>query len=371
MRSASRRSLIPLRLLLAVTLGCLLAACEGEEAPQPEPRPVLVVRPGDAVAGATAFAGEIRAREESPLSFRVGGNLVERRVDVGDHVDEGDLLAVLDDADLQAQVRASRAQLAAAEAEAGQTMADRARFAQLAEDQLVSRSAADAQNAAAAAAQSQADAARASLVVSRNQATYTQLRAPADGVIASRSAESGQVVGAGQPVFTLAADGVREVLFAVPEGQLDRIEPGQPVLVELWSQDGRRWPGSVREVAPAAHPESRTFAVRATVDAPDDALALGQSARVYVPQPRDRSLSVPLSALQRQGNGAAVFVVDQDTRLLRLQPVEVGAYGKDHVPVRSGLEPGDLVVAAGGHLLRAGQAVRPVDRDNRPVRPGN
>ncbi|MDQ3287718.1 MAG: efflux RND transporter periplasmic adaptor subunit, partial [Pseudomonadota bacterium] len=208
------------------------------------------------------------------------------------------------------------------------------------------------------------------LVIARNQAAYTRLLAPADGVIASRSAEAGQVVGAGQPVFTLAADGVREVVFAVPEGLADRIQAGRAVLVELWSQDGRRWPGTVREVSPSADSASRTYAARAAVDAPDDALGLGQSAKVYMASDQGQSLSVPLSALQRQGQATAVFVVDPKTSRLRLQPVEIGAYAKDHVPVRAGLAAGDWVVAAGGHLLQAGQQVRPVDRDNRPVRAG-
>ena len=156
-------------------------------------------------------------------------------------------------------------------------------------DQLVSRSTLDAQNAAANAAQGQVNAARAKLDVARNQAAYSQLRAPRDGVIASRQAEAGQVVAAGQTVFTLAADGVREVAFALPEAH-DRAtsSAGQPVLVELWSQPGQRWPGRIREISPAADPQSRTYAARVTVDAPAGAVELGQSARVYLAAQRQR-----------------------------------------------------------------------------------
>lgn len=356
------------RLLVALLFGAsLLAGCNGKGESVEAPRPVLVVRPTAAGDGASAFAGEVRARKETPLAFRVGGNLIERRVEVGDHVRRGDLLAVLDAGDLQAQARAAQAQLAAAQAELGRARADQARYAKLGKDQLVSRSTIDAQNAAASAAQAQVNAARASLDVAGNQAAYTQLRAPADGLIAARSAEAGQVVGAGQSVFLFAADGTREVAFAIPEGAVATLKPGQPVLIELWSQAGRRWPGRVREVSPAADPASRTYAVRVTVDAPDDALPLGQSARVYLPHNGAAGLSVPLSALQRTGAGVAVFVVDGPTSTLKLLPIEVGAYATDHAPVRRGLEPTMWVVAAGGHLLRAGQKVKPVDRDNRPV----
>lgn len=353
--------------VLAATAALLLAACgKAEQAPE-APRPVLVVRPGAGGTGIDAFAGEVRARQESTLAFRVGGNIVERRVDVGDQVRRGQVLAVIDAGDYQAQARAAQAQLAAAQAEAGRAAADRARFAALGRDRLVSRSAVDAQDALARATQGQVDAARAQLELARNQAGYTQLRAPADGVIAARSAEAGQVVAAGQPVFALAVDGAREVVFAVPEGAVREFAVGQPVQVELWSQPGRRWPGTIRELSPAADPASRTYAARVAVQAGEDALELGQSARVYARQPGTAPLRVPLAALQRGTGGSAVWVVDKATRVLRLQPVRTGAFAEDGVPVLSGLKPDDWVVAAGGHLLRAGIRVQPVDRDNRPL----
>jgi len=351
----------------ALAAALLLSACGKEAAPQEAPRPVLVAHPTESAHAVSAFAGEVRAREESPLSFRVGGNLIERHVDVGDHVRRGALLAVLDAGDLQAQARAAQAQLVAAQAELGRARADQARLAQLAGQQLVSRSALDAANAAATAAQGQVNAARANLDVARNQASYTQLRAPRDGVIAARNAEAGQVVGAGQAVFSLAADGVREVAFAVPEGVVAEVKPGLPVQVEVWSKPGQRWPGTVREIAPAADAASRTYAARVSVDAPEGAMELGQSARVYLASNGNGALSVPLSALQRTGDAAAVFVVDAKTATLKLQPVRLGPYGDERAPVRSGLSAGDWVVTAGGHLLRAGQKVVPVDRDNRPV----
>ncbi|GAB2507002.1 efflux RND transporter periplasmic adaptor subunit [Lysobacter humi (ex Lee et al. 2017)] len=360
----------PLSLALAGLLPVVLAACSADSAPVEAARTVFVVHPtaGES-GGALAYAGEVRAREESPLAFRVGGNLVERHVDVGDHVRRGDLLATLDPGDLQAQARAARAQLAAAQAQLQRARADQARFAALGREQLVSRSTVDAQNAATAAAQGQVAAARESLAVASNQAAYTQLRAPRDGVIAARQAEAGQVVAAGQAVFALAADGSREVAFAVPEGAVRSVRPGHAVQIELWSQPGRRLPGRVREIAPAADPVTRTYAARATFDAGADGVDLGQSARVHLDRGTGAGLTVPLAAIQRSAKGdAAVFVVDPATATLRLRPVQVGAYGSEHVPVLRGVAANEWVVAAGAHLLRPGQKVRPVDRDNRPVR---
>ncbi|MBF6024185.1 efflux RND transporter periplasmic adaptor subunit [Lysobacter niastensis] len=353
--------------LLWSILPLALAGCGGDTAPEEAARPVLVTRPMSSTHTANAFAGEVRAREESPLSFRVGGKLVERKVDVGAHVRQGDVLAVLDPGDLQAQARAAQAQLIAAEAELGRARADQARFGKLAKDQLVSRSTVDAQNAAAEAAQGQVNAARANLEVARNQAAYSQLRAPRDGVIATRNAEAGQVVAAGQTVFSLAADGVREVAFALPEGMVAGIKAGQPVQVESWSQPDKRWNGRIREIAPAADPASRTYAARVTVDAPAGALELGQSARVYLAGQRNGDIAVPLAALQRAGGRSAVYVVDAKSSTVKLVPIQTGPYGEDRVPVKNGLAADAWIVAAGGHLLRDGQKVVPVDRDNRPV----
>jgi len=352
-------------------VACVLAACGGGDEKPPAPRPVLVAHPhGASALAADAFPGEVRARQESALSFRVGGNLVRRLVDVGDTVRGGQVLAELDPGDLRLQAEAARAQAGAATAELQRAAAERARYETLVADQLISRSAYDQANTAYRAAAGQAEAARAQLDVARNQAGYAQLRAPRDGVIATRQAEAGQVVGAGQVVFTLAGDGGREIVIALPEARIRDYRVGQPALVELWNAPGERLPARIREIAPAADPQARTYAARVALAADAaQAVELGQSARVYLQDARnDNALRVPLSALQRRnGSGAAVWVVDPSTRRLRLASVRTGAYGEDGVPVLSGLSASDWIVTAGGHLLREGQVVAPVDRENRPV----
>lgn len=357
-------------------LAAALAACgNGEKVSQP-PRPVLVARAdaatGHGADGLSAYAGEIRAREEAALSFRVGGKLVRRLVDVGDRVRRGDLLAELDPGDLRLQVEALQADFTAAQAQLARARADHARIASLSKDQLVSRSALDQQTAALRAAEGQARAARAQLDLSRNQAGYGQLRAPQDGVVASRQVEAGQVVAAGQSVFGLAVDGGREVAFALPESSIRDFKVGQPVVIELWSAQGEQIPGRIREIAPAADPQARTYAARATLEG-DVArrVDLGQSARVYIPAALSGdALRLPLSALHRGDKGqTVVWTVDPKVNKARRAPVRIGPYAADGVAVLSGLKPTEWVVMAGGHLLHEGQAVLPVDRTNRPIRP--
>jgi multidrug efflux system membrane fusion protein len=189
-------------------------------------------------------------------------------------------------------------------------------------------------------------------------------------MIASRAAEAGQVVGAGQTIFTIAADGGREVSIALPESRIRDFSVGQQVLVELWSAPEQRLPGTIREIAPAADPQARTYAAR--VDLAGDAakaVDLGQSARVYVQDNGLRAaMTVPLSAIQRGANNStSLWVIDPATAKLHLTPVHLGAFAETTAPLLSGVKADAWIVAAGGHLLREGQVVAPVDRENRPV----
>lgn len=367
---------------LAVATLAALAGCGGDKPEAEPPQPALVIRAGaPAGVSGTVYSGEIRAREESMLAFRVGGKVLSSRVDVGDRVRAGDVLAELDPGDLRLQGEAAAAQVAAAEAQLARARADHRRLSALAADQLVSRSALDQQTAALRAAEAEADAARAQRDVARNQSSYTRLLAPRDGAIAARNIEVGQVVAAGQTAFSLAVAGEREVAFALPEQGVEDFRVGQPVLVELWNDAGKRLPATLREIAPAADPLTRTYAARARVEGDAGAdLPLGLSARVYVLDAvAQGALQLPLSAIQparadvataatpATHGGGAVWVVDPKTRKVRRVPVKTGPFGSERVAVLQGLRPGDWVVAAGGHLLREGQEVVPVDRDNRPL----
>jgi len=355
----------------SVVLSVALAACgSSERLPEP-PVPVLVVHPQPVeTANAQAYPGEIRAREEAALSFRVGGKLLRREVDAGQRVQRGQRLAQLDAADFALQVQAARAQHAAAEADLKRAQDEFDRYTALADGQLISRSLLDAQATALKAAQSQLEAARAALDVARNQARYAELSAPADGVIATRLAEAGQVVAAGQPIYVLASDGAREVAIALPETDIAGFSVGQNVEVELWNQPGKRWPGQIRELAAAADPQTRTWAARVSLP-PEalDSVELGQSARVLAARGATAPLQVPLTAIQPGAtpDAVSVWVVNPATHAIESRAVTPGAYGSQTVPVLSGLEPDDWIVAAGGHLLHQGQPVIALDRHNRPV----
>lgn len=362
-------SRMPVLFLPALLAVALLAGCGAGGDAAPAARPVLVQQPTPSAAAVQAFAGEVRARHETPLAFRVGGKVARRLVDVGDRVQAGQVLAELDADDLRLGREAAQAQLAAAEADARLASAEFERIEVMFQRQLVSRSMFDARRSALDAANSRVAQARAQLDVADNQADYGVLRAPQDGVIALRQIEAGQVVAAGQLAFGLAEDGEREIAIALPEADVARFKVGQAVMVELWATPGQRSPGVIREIAPAADAQARTFATRVGLKLPKGvAVELGQSARVYAANTDIAALAVPLSALTEVGGKPAVWVLDAAGKTARSVPVEAGPYGETEVPVLSGLAAGDWVVISGVHLLREGQPVQPVDRGNRPVR---
>ena len=352
-----------LAILAAAAFG--LAGCAGD-APAPEPvRPAIVAHPEADGGRVEQFAGVVRARYETPLAFRIGGKLATRAVEVGQRVVAGQVLAELDADDVDLQVAAMRAQLVAAQADLQLAVAERDRYQAMVERQLVSASQYEARQAQADAASARVDQIRAQLAVTRNQAGYSALKADHAGVVTAIHAEVGQVLAAGQSVLSLAREDELEVVISVPERSRTLFSAGDDAAVELWAQEGTRVPGRVREIAPEADPLSRTYAARVSFDTDDAAAWLGQSARVYFLRAGGSALSVPLSALHADEGRPALWVVDPATGTVSLRPVEIGPYGEDRVPVLAGIEPDDWIVTAGVHLLREGQAIVPIDRDNR------
>ena len=349
--------------LLAVFV---LAACSR---PEPAAEPVRAVRTTTAAprtaAGAFEYAGEIRARTESRLSFRVGGKMVKRMVDLGESVKAGQLLAQLDARDLRLGQDAARASVAAATASYEQSAADWKRYKNLSEQGFIGPAELERREMALKTARAQLDQARAQSSVQGNQAGYAALVADASGVVTGIDLEPGMVASAGTPVLRLAHDGPRDVVFSVPEDRVAGLRavvaaPGR-LRVRLWGAPaGTTLPATLREVAAAADPATRTFLVKADLGAePAAGLRLGQTATVLIDQPAVAGvIELPLSAFREAHGRTAVWLVDPATMTVRSQDVQLaGADGNDAV-VAAGIKPGQVVVTAGVHVLSAGQKVK-------------
>ena len=307
------------------------------------------------------FAGEVRARVESRLGFRVAGKIVQRPVEVGQRVKAGQLLAQLDAQDFRLAADAAKAQVAAAATNRNLAEADYKRFKELKDQNFISGAEVERRDTTLKAAQAQLEQAQAQLSAQRNQAGYTNLVADVSGIVTAVEAEAGQVVGAGTPVVRIAQDGPRDVVFSVPEDRVGMIKPGAVVDVRSWSAGSNRQ-GTVREVAATADPITRTYQVKVSLDIKDATAAPPLGATVYViPQVFTRAnvqvIKLPTSALKQDGKTTAVWVLDATSMTLKSQPVEIATADGNEAVISNGLLPGMQVVSAGVHVLQAGQKV--------------
>lgn len=374
---------VPRALALLIALPTLLAltACSpAESSREAPPKPAIVVQPKVAGGQLAVYPGEVRARHEPALAFRVGGEVTQRLVQEGDRVKKDQPLATLDAEDLILQRDSAQAQLEAAQAEHRNARSEAERFRTLFERKLVGESQFEAAQTRLDASAAQLARARAQFEVAANQVNYATLTAPRDGIISQRMLEVGQVVAAGQMVLRLAVDGEREVRIHVPEQEIDQFRVGQDVTLELWSKPGAPFPGQIRELSPAADSTLRTYEARVAFNHNNAGAELGQSARVYIQgpeQPADgikdqqRTLSVPMAAVTADNGNAHIWKLNRETSTLHKVPVTVSSYGADTALVRGAMGADDWILAAGTQLVREGQRVRPVDRQNRPIEFGS
>lgn len=347
---------------LLLATGALLGGCRGGEAPPPPPPAVLVQPATSAAAAGTVYTGEIRARHEVDLAFRVGGKIAARLVDAGAEIKAGQPLARLDPADLQLAAGSARAQLAGAESELATARAERERYAGLVAKKFVSQAAFDAKDNALNGAQARLEQARAQSQVSGNQAAYGTLSSETPAVVTAVLADAGQVVSAGQPVLRIARPEEKEVAIAVPESRLAEIRAAKNIQVALWASPATVLRGELRELSPAADPATRTYAARIRLTAPPPEVRLGMTARVQFGSDAGGELLVPLSAVLDIGNGPFVRVVKDGKVVSR--PVSVAAFREDGAAISGGLQDGEAIIVSGAAKLVDGQAVQ-----SRPVTP--
>jgi RND family efflux transporter MFP subunit len=346
-------------LAAALAAALLLAACS-KPAPTEEPvRAVKVLTVGATnIQSGAEFAGEVRARIESQLGFRVAGKIIQRNVEVGQRVKAGQVLASLDPQDYRLAAEAARSAVAAAATNRNLAAADLKRYKELLEKNFIAGAEVERRQAALDAAQSQLEQAQSQLASQRNQAGYTNLVADASGVITAVSGEPGQVVAAGTPVFRIAQDGPRDVVFSVPEDRVAMVKVGSPVETREWAGK-EALKGTVREVAASADPVTRTFQIKVALDAKEPP-PLGTTVTV-VPQVFAHGgmqvIKLPTSAIKQDGKTSGVWVVDPATLTVRSTPVQVATADGNEVVIAGGLTPGMLVVSAGVHVLQPGQKV--------------
>lgn len=304
------------------------------------------------------YAGEVRGRYESQLSFQVGGKLIKRNVELGSAVQAGELLMQLDPQDFNQMDNSNAAQLAAAQAQLTLAENNLNRYRQLYAQAAVSRAQLDQYQSAYDIARAAVRQTAAQYEQGANKLDYTRLYADQPGVIAAVNAETGQVVSAGQSVLTLVRDGQREIEINIPENRLQEFRDVSPCKATFWALPGVSVDGAIREIAPMANAITRTYKVRVTLVNPPPEVKLGMTAAVTITGAGQQAaaIAIPRSALYQTGDVPGVWVIKNDTVTWR--PVTVGVGNNDTIPVLTGLQPGETIVTAGVHKLREGQKVR-------------
>ncbi len=349
----------PSRIVIVGVVAAVLSGCQEHAAPEPGIRPVRAITvERNAEGEPVSLTGQVRAQDQVSFSFRLDGRLVERRINVGDAVQPGQVIGRLDPQIQQNSLRQAQAALSAAQAQLTQVRNDFRRQQDLLKNGWTTQARFDQAQQALQSAEAQVDSTRAQLRNAQEQLSYTELQADAAGTVTAIGAEPGEVVRAGQMIVQVARQGGRDAVFDVPS-QLIRTAPRDPmVAIALTDDPNVKVTGRVREVAPQADPTTRTYQVKVGLIDPPETIRLGAtvSGRIRLAPPA--GVEVPASALTETDGQPAVWVFDPQSQTVSLRSVEVVRHDPASVVVAQGLTTGDVVVTAGVQVLRPGQKVR-------------
>ena len=350
---------------LLLALSVLLSACHTR--PAATTPPVAVVTYTVRTSGDTdppTYPAEVAPRYSNPLSFRVPGKVIERRVRLGDRVTAGEVLAQLDPTDQQRQVASAKAALTAAEHRLHyakqQLDRDQAQFSR----ELIAANQLEQTEDAHVAALAARDQAAAELTVAEDALRYHTLTADHDGVITAEDVDTGQVVTAGQAVYQLAWSGDVDIVIDAAASDMNRVTVGQAARVAFPSLGAQSLEARVREIAPAADPQSRTFRIKLTLNDPQPGIRLGMIGEATLlpleGRAPAREIDIPETSLFHEGARPAVWVLEGAKPRLALRPVTVQSYRDRSVILAAGaLRDGERIVAAGVHTVFVGERVTP------------
>lgn len=355
-RTLSWLHFLPLTILSVVIF--LLSGCGDNQGNTTDPvRTVRYVVVGSAqTLPALERTGEIHAHDETILSFRTGGRIVTRSVDIGDRVNAGQLLATLENTTSQNQLDGAQADYEGAKASAQVAALNVNRMQKLMPTGAIARTQLDTARADWLVARARLKNSESALRNARESLGWTRLIAPRSGVITEVSASAGQVVNGGQSVLTLATGEARDVVFDIAKPEAIPPQEQAGLRVSLLSDPSVQASAAVRDISPQADPQTRTWRVRATLQNPPLAMALGASVTVTLPATGPHGYALPASALSRVDDKPAVYVINPQSQA-QLRVVVPAYYTATTVIISGGLEPGDRVITAGVSKLRSGEPV--------------
>ncbi|MCY6383338.1 efflux RND transporter periplasmic adaptor subunit [Hoeflea prorocentri] len=321
------------------------------------------------------YPSVLQPSSTTTLSFEVTGRLLQVNLDVGQSVNEGDVIAEIDPKSLQIQVDNAEAALRQAESTARNAEEDFNRKSQLVDQGVVTKADADQSRTNMETSQAQVVQAAKQLETAKENLDKSVLRAPFNGIISSVDVQSFTNVTAGAPVATIYADDRFESSFTVSFDVVNRIAVGKNATVRLADDPAVVLPGHISELGSRADSVS-AFPVVVTLDETNELLKAGMAVEITLefPVPRGGGFTLPLTVMPLEGDfkvpedpqepGALkLFVYDDASGTVKLRDVLIGGLRDNQLIVVDGLQPGDQVACAGVSFLRDGMKVKPLQGD--------
>jgi len=302
------------------------------------------------------FTGTLQSRYQSALGFRVSGKIIERMVETGDRVQQGQVLMRLDPEDWELYLKVAESDLAASRSQLNQIEREEARFRELRATGSASQSDHDLAIAALDTAREKMEAATKRLQIARNQRSYCDLVADHDGLITKAIAEIGQVITAGQSVLQWSHGDELEAVVSIPESMQQEIK-NHDVEISFWSRSNERIRGKLRELSPIADPLSRTYDARFQLLEPPTDLAIGLTTTVHLLQSRNEGTRIPMGAIALGSDHPIVWRILDDNSVESV-PIEVLRYESEGAVVRGDLKSNDRIISAGVQKIDANCRVR-------------
>jgi RND family efflux transporter MFP subunit len=351
-----RMALISALALIAATAGCK----EDDVADTVEIRPVRAIKAKAKADVATSeVVGEIRPHDEIDVSFRVAGKMTERLVDVGDRVFAGDVIARLDETESRNRLESAKADAEAADAVLVEAETVELRQRALLQKDIVSPAAYDSSARSLASARATAEAAEVAVRMAEDQIAYTSLLADIGGIVTAVSADSGQVVNAGQMIVRIAPETTPDAVFDASETDVRNgvFAIGSDVRVALLSDPSVAVDGVVREVSPIADTATRTFEIKVGLQEAPPGMLFGSAVTGTAVRTGEMGIELPSAAIFDKSGQPAVWVYREPSGSVTLTEVEIAGFDQGKALVGGGITAGDYIVTAGVNQLREGQHV--------------
>lgn len=303
------------------------------------------------------FSGSMDPIWQADVAAKVDGRVEKVYVHEGDRVHKGDVLAILEQTDTDANLLNAQGTYLDAKTNLRKAETDLGRYQKLFANGAVSQQVLDDYRFARDNAAAKLSAAQGNLQSMESKSAGTVLVAPADGIIAKRYHQEGYYAKAGTPIFSVADISALKIAIHIPEGQIAGVSVGNEASISLPAYPDKKIVGRVTRIAPVADLPSHTFAAEVSVDNSQEMLA-GVYANVFLQaQPKKNMLTIPVNAIVMRDDQQTVFVADEKGFVQR-RVLTIGYTDNKIAEVLSGLEEKDIVVTEGQNKLREGSKIK-------------